>query len=300
MTPEEISVAKGGEVFDISYAGSDIADTFSLQPGNWGIYTTTGGVVAEETVHPAFDDDGFSIAGTWVSSISLGHLTTKSSAHVFWEGSGITVAYTLNGGGSWTTISQPTAIALTGSSDLDIRITFAGGIEDDTATLESLTVYILATDTLRSPARTLTFSADLIDDDGIHLDAPATISAGMVGTVEVWVKTGVGITTVFDSPPAGANYRNGAALGPIANTLFHFVRVLTTPASTPLTLSAGNTITHVALYDYAMSVGEVATLYAAQNASPILFNDSGSVTVAEDSPPAEIYAYSWSIVSGGR
>lgn len=300
MTPAEISVAKGGDVFVVDYANTDLADTFVFQPGDWGLYTTDGTVIVDDNIRPSLDVDNISVAGFWTGSVSLGHLTTKSSAHIFWTGSGATVSYSLNGGTSWTTITAPTAVPLTGSSDLDIKAEFAGGVEDDPANVENITVYVLKTDTLYSTGlRSMTFSADVIDDGALDIDTAVSVPSGSsVGTIEAWVELDSG-TTVFPSLPSATIYVNGVVATPSAGTKIHVVAVLTTIADITLSVGPNLKLSHLAYYPNKLTSGQVTALYAAQDPTPARFNETTLVQVSEPVPAIDIYAYSWSIVSSG-
>lgn len=306
MTPAEIALAKGAsDIFVFDYAYVDLADTIVFNSDDWGLYSGTD-VDVSDAIRPGLDVDGTtSLASSWTASVTLFHLTTFSTAHVEWEGSGFTVEYTLDGT-VWTTISNHAVISLAGDPDFDIRVNFAGGVVEDTAELTSLTVYVLQSDTLFSVSgdRTITFNNDPIIDGGMTLDATVTVSAAatldtadLVGTIEMWVQT-FGSSTIFASGPAGTDYRNGAAGSALATATQHFVRSVTTPANVSIGLATAKRITHLAIYPTAMTSTQVAALYAAQAPTPTRLDDPGGITVTEPSPPTNIYAYAWSFVSG--
>ena len=306
MTPAEISSVFGAsEVFSFTYDDVALAQAFTFSAGDWGLYTADN-VEVSDTITPSLDEDGVtSLAGSWTASITLFHLDTFSSAHVVWEGTDVAVEYTLDGT-AWTELDQHDVVDLSGDPDFDIRVSFAGGIEDDPAELVSLTVYVLETDTIISQAgtRTISFSADKITDDGLVTDAVVTLNAStddpepVVGTIEIWAET-QGSSTILSSPPSGTSYKNGAAGASSAGELQHYVLVLTTPANPDFTIAADVTVSHVALYEGQLTSTEIANLYASQNPAPLTIDDDSSFTVAETEEPLDVYAYSWSIVSGG-
>jgi hypothetical protein len=88
---------------------------------------------------------------------------------------------------------------------------------------------------------------------------------------------------------------------PSAGAPKHIVAVLATPANLSFNIGPAGTISHLAVYQQAMTAGDVANLYATNvNGIPtIVVTDTGTITVTEPAAPVDIYAYSWSIVSGG-
>src|SRR5690349_10311158 len=129
----DIALANGAEVYDFIYDNANLAGVFTFENGNWQPYLADN-VLIDSVIHPEFDDDSISEAGTFTVSVPLGQFANKSSAHVRWDGGDIEVSYSLNGT-TWTVISNGAYIALTPTSDLSIRTTFAAGELDSSAEL---------------------------------------------------------------------------------------------------------------------------------------------------------------------
>lgn len=150
-----------------------------------------------------------------------------------------------------------------------------------------------------------------------------------VGTIEMWVKipptSGV-YKTVFDNTgyiaisnqihrgSIDALYVDGASRPGTTPTFddnqwHHIVAVITTPVNNPIWIgrdSGGNnytnpTVGHLAVYPYKMTAAQAQSLYARNVGAPALrVDDTSGITMTENTPVVEIYAYSWSYVSGGR
>lgn len=330
MTPAEISRARGAEVFEFTYDRADVAQTFVFDKNDWGLYLGNG-VDVSDAVRPGLDADGTtSTPGTWTASVTLFHLDTFSSAHVVWEGSGFTVEYTLDGT-TWLPLSQRGVVNLAGDPDFDIKVTFAGGVVEDTAALTRLSVYALKTDTIRSTGnRTATFTADAITDEGLvisdgilSIDPDGLTPVSNVGTVEFLARrdeTGVAtymyngssskflgyfnLTNNLASSGVTA-YVNGALASDNDNVypahqFHHYVVVFDTLLNEVIRIAEDGdvTLSHLALYPTQFTAAEVAALYAAQSPAPVRVDDSSDVRVTETNPATEIYAYAWSVSSG--
>jgi hypothetical protein len=321
MTAVDIAKAFGGDVIEFDYAHLDLAHVENLMYGSWGLYHADGTVNIGVSIAPGVGTDGItSQAGTYTTSISLAHLDAFTSAHVNYDGSGFTLTYTLDGGVTWTALAEDGVIPLLpANADLDLKVAFAGGVANDPSILNRLTVFILKTETILSDnhARTLTFSADPITPDGMVVDANITLGAAdttgsldpngpaqvgavdyNIGTIELWINPVTG--TIYPGAPNGTLYVNGVANGTIVpGQKQHIVGVFDIRGNYALNIAPG-TLSHLAVYPQQMTANDVATLYAA-NMGPlqVVVSDSDSITVTEPATPTDIYAYAWSIVSGG-
>lgn len=315
MSATDISRLKGGDPFLFDYAHADVAQTLVFDENNWGLYKAEN-VSLTDAIRPDNDDDGNSLPGVWTASVTTAHLTSFTSAHVSWDGSGFTAEYTLDGT-AWHALAQHGVVNMGTDPDFDVRITFNGGVEEDPAQLTSLTVYVLATDTLLSDKgiRTLTFSADPMIDGAINIDTTMTVAAApgggtlptqegpatgsvdlRIGTIEMWVTLNAG-TTALVSPPAGTYYTNGVAGNPTAGVRRHVVYVLTSLANTAFTVGPNMTVDHLAVYPQKMTPTEVGDLYAANIGGTFRVDDTGVIGVTERTPATDIYAYAWSMVT---
>jgi hypothetical protein len=210
----------GGQNIAWDYSPDGVAWTqFDMKPVTWDITAVNLGLMVghwqNETgpVTVYYDDIVFntpgadvSLAGTWTASVTLFHLDVFSSAHVTWEGTNLTMEYTLNGT-TWLPLTINTAVNLAGDPDFDIRATFAGGVLNDPAELVSVTIQVLKTDTIRSTgSRSGTFTADAMTDEGLvvrggSLIVPASTltPAPTVGTVEIWARSDTNADTDYAS-----------------------------------------------------------------------------------------------------
>lgn len=217
----DIALANGAEVYPLIYENADLASTFTYSSQDWGNYVN-GGVLIDDSIHPDFDVDNISLPGSWTVSVPLGHLDDPASAHVRWDGGDVTVEYTLDGT-SWTALSNGGFIDLGVDLDLDIRASFAGGVEEDPAQLTRLAVYVLQTDTLYSSmarrniqfndmtlSESVTYQLALGADDGSLLnggyidimpDTSDTITN--VKTIEFWAKKNNSATSNWLQTAAG-------------------------------------------------------------------------------------------------
>jgi hypothetical protein len=309
MNPTHISQAKGAAVFDFSYDRADVADTFTFSAGNWVPFTADSEVTVLDTVTGS---------GTITFSVGLHHLEEFSSAHVTWQGSG-TVEFSVDNA-TWTALDQHGAIALTPESDLDLRVTLADGDE-----LTSLTVYVFQTDTVY-PLRGMhfgTFTGDAIHDDTLVLrggelaiqpdpsDPPVNVrtiefigamdtGSGEIALGPCDVRLTDGLVVLQDNCTLYVNGLPYTWVGYEPTQNNHYVIVLDADTNELITLGQIDmTMTHLALYDTALTASDVAKLYAAQDPQPIRINDTGVITVTESTPAVDSYAFAWSIVSGG-
>lgn len=309
MDAVSVSATKGADVFVFDYSHLDVVYAVTLGAGNWGLFQADGTIAVGKTLAPQIGADGVtSQGGAFKTSISLAGLTSYTTARVHYDGQGFTLAYTLNNGTTWTTLPEDGVIVLPTNADLDLRVTFPGNIANDPAVLNSLTVYVLNSETVKTlkGSRTMTFHNDPVTTDGLVVGSTAASIAiatpgdadYTIGTIEMWVTPTT--TSVFTSPPAGTMYKNGVAGSPTSGVREHIVLVLTTPANTAFSLAANATYSHLAVYPQAMNATDVANLYAAQTGvQKITVDDNSTISVTESSPATDIYAYAWQIQSGG-
>lgn len=320
MSATDIAIAKGADVFVFDYDHLDVVYTVALGSGSWGNYQASNVAVASTLIPQTGSDGVTSVRGTYRTSILLAHLTTFTSARVHFDGQGFTMDYTLDSGTTWTALPEDGVIPLSANADFDLRVTFPGNIANDPAVVNSITVYILRSETMQSSmsVRTLTFHKDPLTSNGIVLggtgptvaaantnaavdpknpNPPTTPADYTFGTIEMWITPST--STVFSSAPAGTVYKNGVAATPTAGVKQHVVLVLSAKSNAAFTLSPNCTVSHLAVYPQQMTSSDVAALYAAQSGNPSFsVSDVSTMTVTENSPATLIYAYTWQIQSG--
>lgn len=333
MTPLDIAQAKGADTFVFDYAHADVAQTFVFDGGNWGNFMTEGYLSVADEITPDVGDAGLSLAGSYRASVTLFHLDAFSSAHVSWEGSGFTVEYSMDNA-TWLPLTQHGAITLNADADFDIRVNFAGGVENDPAHLTRLTVRVMKTDTMLSNKnRTASYSADLFTDEGLVILGggllsimPTDVVPPVVGTFEfiARIDTITGWGTIFETEGVWSGigldefmYAGGATIlidGQVvtdgvevaAGEFHHFVfipdngsmnRWFSVGVSGDGTNGANLTVSHLALYQQSMTVAEAQALYDAQDGLTFRVDDPGAVAVTEPATPTDIYAYAWSVIT---
>lgn len=197
--PAQIAAYLGGDVYTFDYTHADVADSFVYSAGNWGVYSVGGDLSVADVIRQ-------SPGGTYNTitfSVLTSHLDNISSAHVHYEGEIVSLSYST--GGPLAYMPEDGVIDLTASDSLDVEVT----LYDAESQLTSLTVYLMASETFKSPkGRVLTCGAPSpITAAGLELNHGATIApvpsydfeeipgvtftpAGThpttVGTVEMW------------------------------------------------------------------------------------------------------------------
>lgn len=155
---------------------------------------------------------------------------------------------------------------------------------------------------------------------------PTPATPRSVSTVELWAKLDdndgflvgatasnyVSITASSLAATGFTVYRNGVAFPGGATTTGqwdHYVFVSTSPITGVVRIgdrltggtSLDLTVGHLATYEKAFTAGEAASLYSANVGAPaVQIQDTGNISMSESATPTDIYAYAWSIVSGGN
>lgn len=291
---------------------------------NYGVFDNTD-VVSDQLV-PTQDATGTSVASRWYYSVDLAataNVTTVYGFQLDWDGVGATVAVSLDGttwenvtrGVNCTTIPSGTTTA---GKVLQVRVTFPGGILNDTSYVKSLNLIGIRqaasivtsgrtiTPTGASPEREYNF-LQYHENDGIWIPSGATvlISADALGasvtrTIELLIKRTGGTNPTLSL--TGTNYINGAAgsatLVDGQWVLWHVV--LAADSSAALTITGPAQVSYVGVYDYALTAGQVAAIYAdyvGTDAPRIA--DASVINVSESASAANIYAHDWAISASG-
>jgi hypothetical protein len=188
--PAQVAAFLGGDVYTFDYTHADVADSFVYSAGNWGVYSVEGDLsVADIVQQPP--------GGTYNTitfSVLTSHLDSITSAHVHYEGEIVSLSYST--GGTFTYLPEDGAINLAASDYLDIKVT----LYDAASQLTSLTVYLMASETFKSPkGRVLTCGAPSpIRAAGLELNHGATIVP--VPSYDFEQIPGVTFTPVGDHP----------------------------------------------------------------------------------------------------
>lgn len=189
-TPAQIAAFLGGDVYTFDYAHADVADTFVYSAGNWGTYSVGGDLNVTDAVRQSPG----SPYNTITFSVLTSHLDSITSAHVHSDGDAVSVSYST--GSPFQYLPEDGTIDLTSSDQLDIMVI----LYDQASVLNSLTVYLMASETFKSPkGRVLTCTApSSVTAAGLELNHGATIAP--VPTFDFEQIPGVTFTPVGTQP----------------------------------------------------------------------------------------------------
>jgi hypothetical protein len=279
----------------------------------------------EDAILPSYVA-GVSVPGTWTVGIPLDAQADTSiyGVMVQWSGIGITVATSLDGT-TWTTAKNGELISTITSGynptgkDLQVRVSFAGGLASDPSYLESLRVIGFRDNNINNlSTRTVTASYPAVvredyepttfrDDNGINLHGgtltigpDTTVDPQVARTLELWIKPLSGTPTIAGG--TFTKYRNGAAdtTLPIGEwSLIEYVASADMTGS--ITVTGDAIVGQATLYPTALSPTEVANIYKSYTGALVqrYTETQNTLTVSESATPTQIYAHDWSIDSAG-
>lgn len=278
---------------------------------------------APDQIEPSYEG-GVSVSGSWTTSVPLDAQEDTSiyGVMVSWTGVGVTVDVSLDGT-SWTSQTSgrlvpiiPNGFNPTGK-DLRVRVNFAGGLADDPAYLESLTVIGYRNNTVANiSARPVTVSHPAVlrgdyepnlyrDDNGVSLNG-GTLTIGtdpttepeVARTLELWVKPLASGATIS---VGGTKYRNGVAdtTLPVGEwSLIHYVAAADITGN--ITVSGNLIVGQATLYPAALTASEVDFIWKSYiGATATRFTDTTQVGLSEPATPAVVYAHDWAIDGAG-
>ena len=279
---------------------------------------------AEDQIEPSYSS-GLSVAGSWTVGIPLDTAgdTSLYGVMVEWTGLDVTVDVSTDGT-SWSshTSGELVSVVSNGSDptgvDLQVRVNFAGGLADDPAYLESLSVYGLRDNNINSvAARTVTASHPAVprgdfepflyrDDNGINLHG-GTLTIGtdttpdpeIARTVELWIKPLSG-TPTFNV--TGTRYRNGYADSTLPLGEWSLVHIAAgADISTSITVTGDCIVGQATLYPTELTSDDVEFIFKSYTGSAVVsfVETQNTLTVSEAATPAAVYAKDWSIDSAG-
>lgn len=149
VTPQDdIYPTYSGLAIDIDYESSEVIyDEIWVNEDDFNEGLVESIALGEEAIYPAVDEDNISLAGSWTLGIDIDNFEETSIYGIMaeWSGRGVSVDASMDGE-TWTPIESGKLISLipdgfdpTGN-DLEIRFSFAGGIQDDDSYVESIRV----------------------------------------------------------------------------------------------------------------------------------------------------------------
>lgn len=326
----------GREVVATAFAGLRIplslteADVFLEQTWDsgfdWESAYLTDVVVEDELLKPALIA-GASVAGTWLDSFAMDatEATSISGVSLSWDGVGAIVEASLDGV-VWETAVRGKNLALITpgfdptDKELELRISFPGGVSEDPAYVKSLTVSgfkssaapVVTNRTITLPGN-VGYDAEPVemrDDWGTDLDG-GTLTIGTDAspdavnpqTVEVWLKRNTASAPTFSAnlSTGVTGYSNGVAGSGNPRgewVLLHFVNA--GGISGNITISGDVSVGQVVLYEVAKTAAQVKDIHDSYIGLPRLqVIDASTVSVTEPNPAAVIYDHDWSISAAG-
>ncbi len=289
-------------------------------------YTTDTAFHGNDLI-PMNDTTDTSLPGTWVNVYELDSVPEAqlNGVSLIWDGIGATISASLDGA-TWETAVNGKNLALVtpgfnpADRVLHIRVTFAGGVVDDPAYLDSLTVVVQASAAQNNTGnRTITvgqpayrrIDAEPLEyrtDWGLELGTGGTLTIGPdtsstpmnPRTIEMWVYRNTATNPTINQ--TGTVYRQGAS-GNLTFTQgeWTLVHIVTASAVTGNIVITGPAIIgHVALYGTALSQSQSLEIYQSYTGIPRTVSaDTSVINVSEPSDAAKIYTFDWSIQSAG-
>lgn len=293
---------------------------------DWNGGLVTDITVMENMMIPDEDETGVSKAGTWLDSFALDTADTPIyGVQVDWIGEGAVVEASLDGT-TWETVARGTSLSLITpgfdptDQELELRVTFPGGVANDTSYISQLLVTGFDSNPLPDVEdRVITATApvwfgreyepiEYREDYGVRLSG-GTITIGpdvsddliQPRTVELWVKKRT--TTAPAISATGTVYVNGVAanLSALRVNEWSLVHIVTAAGiSTDLTISGLIDVGQVVLYTDALSATQIADIFSNFTGRTTLVPPTVStVDMSQPAEAANLYTHDWSITGGG-
>lgn len=264
--------------------------------------------------------NGSSVSGYWLVAVPLSGPATLTGINMNWDGEGAVVQASLDGS-SWETATRGVNLALApngfnpANQLLHIKVSFPGGISNDTSFLDNLSVSAFQSGAAKSfGGWTISATNAYFEDEqpvnqfdenyGVELrNGTVTLTAGAdataAKTIEVWVKSGGNLTTNLSGYTS--TYSNGGAATQLYVGEWQLLtRTWVSGFAGPVQITGTGQVGHVAIYPRVLTASEVVASYQSYMGKPVVrFTDSSVIQVTESSVAAEIYEYDWSIESAG-
>jgi hypothetical protein len=325
-TGEEVAQQFNGRYIAMSREASNIfmEQTWSTEE-DWLNANLLGVAVLNDRLVPQEDENGVSVAGSWIDSIPLTGAETTSiyGVNFDWDGEGAVVEASVDGT-TWASVKRGVNVSVVPAGfdptdkEVLVRISFPGGITDDTSYIDNLEMVAVRTatsNTIGGHQITLTnayqqksyppiemrdnWGAEIVSGGSIVIGPDTADPVTDFKTIEVWIKpTGSTAPTISVT---GTQYRNGAASSaalPVGQwTLVHITKA--TAITGDITITGPAQVGQVVLYESELSAGTVADITRAYTGrAPLLATDSSILTMGA-APDAKIYAHDWSILGAG-
>lgn len=320
----KVSSQIGGESFNLNVAqGSIFATETWATSVDFNRGRKTNVEIGPEAVVPSYVS-GISQAGSWMTGMPLDGAGDTSIYGVIlsWTGSDIVVEVSLDGG-TWTAAVDGELLSIIPNGynptnkDLWIRASFAGGLADDPAYLESITAIGFRDNKIaNSSDRAITATHPAVlrndyetnlyrDDNGISLHGgtltigpDTTTDPDVARTLELWIKPISGTSTIS---VGGTKYRNGVpdSTLPVGEwSLIHYVAGANITGD--ITISGNCIVGQASIYPVPLTADDVAFLFDSYTGSyKVRYSDTTSIGIPLNTQSAEIYAHDWAIDAAG-
>ncbi len=324
MSEWHVASGYGGSLLPLSIEDTAPYEqrTFTTE-ADWNSGFKAGTMVEYEQLGPELRE-GISIAGDWTVMYPLPQdVGTLYGVTLNWQGQGATVTTSIDGT-TWTTVTKgvkigsvPTGFDPTDKS-LQIKASFAGGVQDDPAHFDDLVVSTFLSNTLPPvDGRTVTMTnvsleanEDIMDYDhnwGAELvSGTLTIAAPGTGsfspkTIEIWGKK-LGSASFTDNISGStASYTNGGLLQAYQVDEWQLrTYVFSGGTSAALTFTGTGQIGSIILYPYAKTPTEALETYMSYVGRPVVtIPTAGSIAMVELTDQIDAYEYDWSLEGAG-
>lgn len=323
-TNAQIAATFKGAHFPLNKNYADVyTETIWETSEDWKLMGTLANTTVEnEQLVPQFQS-GFSVAGNWSTTLPLGSLPALYGVGLTWDGEGVLVQTSIDNGDNWVTATRGVNISSVppgtnpNNRILQIRVSFEGGIENDTSFMDSLVATIYKTGVAPTiEGRTITVvggyfeqdheSEEYHDDWGLQLNGGSVTLAKVSGattfnpeTVEVWLRPQDSMTVNVE---AGAStvYANGVtpAISMASGVWQLRTFVIPSGVSGNIVVSGTGQVGQITIYPYDMSTEQVRAVYDGFIGRQVTrAADVSVISIVEPADATEIYEYDWSIES---
>lgn len=321
-----VSVYKGTRYPLSQNMGDVFLDALWTTNEDWNNATKQSIIIQDDQLRPVLNA-GTSIRGEWIDTIPLQtDATSVYGVVIDWDGEGATVSASVDGT-TWATATKGKNISVVPNGynpqnkELNIKVVFPGGIVDDPAFVDNITVTGLKTGIQpKIDGRTVTIAnpasikrefvpMEMHDNWGVEIETGSiTISTSdepnpvNPRTIGMWVKrtSATALTLSF----SGQAYVRGTAVTQAVATpvgewsLVYFV--MGSAVTGAITISGSAIIGEITLFEDAKTTTQLAEMDK-QYIGPViqLVGDNSVIAMSEPATSAVLYAQEWSI-TGAR
>lgn len=315
--------SNGGDLIPVSLENSDIfVDQMWQSDEDWSLGEFRN-VVVESGSLVTGEVDGLSIEGDWTDNFILPDTVEPIyGVLVNWDGVGAIVEVSLDAE-NWEIATRGARVMtvpeghVPNGEELHVRVSFAGGVENDESFIDNLNVIGLMTgESPEVAGRIVTqdkssqgrdyLPLELHDNWGTRIETGGTVTISKdnteeespLRTLEMWVKD---VGTSVPMPITGTVYTNGKAGNTNADGQWRLVHIVSSSdVLDDVTIAGPRRVGHVAIYPRELSADEISRIFSEYSDSDFVrVNNSGTVRITNVEDSAKIYAHDWSIHLSG-